>query len=55
MTTHAPARDQLLSALGNLQVPKGQAERLVDEVVTECGPEASIETLVRTALPRLAR
>jgi len=49
------ARDQLLSALANLQVPKGQAERLVEEVVTDCGPDASIETLVRTALPRLAR
>lgn len=49
------ARDQLLSALTNLQVPKAQAERLVEEVVIDCGVGASIETLVRTALPRLAR
>jgi Holliday junction DNA helicase RuvA len=49
------ARTQLLSALVNLQVPRGQAERIVDEVVAEHGAEAPIEALVRAALPRLSR
>ena len=48
-------RTQLLSALTNLQVPKSQAETLVDQVVSDCGIDAPIETLVKTALPRLAR
>lgn len=48
-------RNQLLSALTNLQVPKSQAETLVDQVVSDCGIDAPIETLVKTALPRLAR
>ncbi len=49
------AEEQLLSALSNLQVPKSQAEKVVAEVTRECGADASIETLVRSALPRLAR
>jgi Holliday junction DNA helicase RuvA len=49
------ARAQLLSALVNLQVPRSQAERIVDEVVKEHGDEAPIEALVRAALPRLSR
>jgi Holliday junction DNA helicase RuvA len=53
--TRADAEEQLLSALANLGVPKGQAEKVVAEVTRECGPDASIETLVRSALPRLAR
>mgnify|MGYP001213835830 CR=1 FL=1 len=48
-------RTQLLSALTNLQVPKSQAKTLVDQVVSECGIDAPIEILVRTALQRLAR
>jgi Holliday junction DNA helicase RuvA len=49
------ARAQLLSALVNLQVPRSQAERIVDEVVKEHGDDAPIEALVRAALPRLSR
>jgi Holliday junction DNA helicase RuvA len=49
------ARAQLLSALVNLQVPRAQAERIVDEVIAESGEDAPIETLVRAALPRLSR
>ena len=49
------ARSQLLSALVNLQVPRSQAERIVDEVVKEHGEDAPIEALVRAALPRLSR
>jgi Holliday junction DNA helicase RuvA len=49
------ARTQLLSALVNLQVPRSQAERIVDEVVAEHGADAPIEALVRAALPRLSR
>jgi Holliday junction DNA helicase RuvA len=49
------ARGQLLSALVNLQVPRSRAEKIVDEVVGERGEDASIEELVREALPRLSR
>ena len=49
------ARAQLLSALVNLQVPRSQAERIVEEVIAERGEEAPIEALVRAALPRLSR
>jgi Holliday junction DNA helicase RuvA len=49
------ARAQLLSALVNLQVPRSQAERIVEEVIAENGDEAPIEALVRAALPRLSR
>lgn len=51
----AGARSQLLSALVNLQVPKAQAERIVDAVVADLGEDATIEALVRAALPRLSR
>jgi Holliday junction DNA helicase RuvA len=49
------ARAQLLSALVNLQVPRSQAERIVEEVLAERGEDAPIEALVRAALPRLSR
>lgn len=49
------ARAQLLSALVNLQVPRGQAEKLVEEIVADHGEAAPIEDLVRAALPRLSR
>ena len=49
------AREQLLSALLNLQVGRGQAERVVERVIGECGEEAPIEELVRAALRSLAR
>jgi Holliday junction DNA helicase RuvA len=49
------ASGQLLSALVNLQVPRGQAEKIVDAVVAELGEDASIDALVRAALPRLSR
>lgn len=49
------ARAQLLSALVNLQVPRGQAEKLVEEIVADHGEAAPIEELVRAALPRLSR
>jgi Holliday junction DNA helicase RuvA len=51
----AAARDQLVSALVNLQVTRAQAERVVERVITECGEEAPIEVLVRAALRSLAR
>jgi Holliday junction DNA helicase RuvA len=47
-------RDQLLSALVNLQVPRAQAERIVEQVVAERGEETGIEALVRAALARLS-
>jgi len=49
------ASAQLLSALVNLQVPRGQAEKIVDAVVAELGEDASVDSLVRAALPRLSR
>jgi len=49
------ASAQLLSALVNLQVPRGQAEKIVDAVVAELGEDASVDALVRAALPRLSR
>jgi Holliday junction DNA helicase RuvA len=49
------ARAQLLSALVNLQVPRSQAERIVEEVIAEHGDAAPIEALVSAALPRLSR
>ncbi len=47
------ARDQLVSALLNLQVGRGQAERVVEGVIQECGEDAPIEQLVRAALKSL--
>ncbi len=49
------ACSQLLSALVNLQVPRGKAEKIVEAVVGELGEDASIDALVRAALPRLSR
>ena len=49
------ARDQLVSALVNLQVTRAQAERVVERVIAECGEDAPIESLVRVALRSLAR
>jgi Holliday junction DNA helicase RuvA len=49
------ASSQLLSALVNLQVPRGQADKIVDAVVAELGEDASVDALVRAALPRLSR
>ena len=49
------ARQQLVSALLNLQVGRGQAERVVERVIGECGEDAPIEDLVRAALRSLAR
>jgi Holliday junction DNA helicase RuvA len=48
-------RDQLLSALLNLGYPRSQAERVVDAAAAEAGDGASIESLIRVALRRLAR
>lgn len=47
--------DQLLSALLNLGYPRSQAERVVDAAAAEAGDGASIESLIRVALRRLAR
>lgn len=48
------AREQALSALLNLGVGRGQAERVVDAALGELGAEAPIEVLIRSALKRLA-
>jgi len=48
-------REQLLSALTHLGYPRQQAERVADEAAAEAGEGASIETLIRAALRRLAR
>lgn len=48
-------REQLLSALLNLGYPRSQAERVVDAAANEAGEGASIESLIRAALRRLAR
>jgi len=49
------AREQTLSALLNLGYPRTQAERVVEEAVLEAGDMATLETLVRGSLKRLAR
>lgn len=46
--------EQLLSALLNLGYPRSQAERVVDVAAEEAGEGATIETLIRLALRRLA-
>jgi Holliday junction DNA helicase RuvA len=51
----AAAREQTLSALVNLGYPKPQAERVVEEAAAEAGATATLETLVRASLKRLAR
>jgi holliday junction DNA helicase RuvA len=48
-------RDELLSALVNLGYPRSQAERVADTSSREAGEGASIESLIRIALKRLAR
>jgi len=47
--------DQLLSALLNLGYPRQRAERVVDSASSEAGEGASLESLIRVALRRLAR
>lgn len=49
------AREQTLSALLNLGYPRVQAERVVEEAALEAGDAATVETLVRGSLRRLAR
>lgn len=49
------SREQLLSALTNLGYPRAQAEQVADAATTEAGEGASIESLIRAALRRLAR
>jgi Holliday junction DNA helicase RuvA len=48
-------RDQTLSALLNLGYARSQAERVVDDALAEAGADATLESLVRTSLKRLAR
>lgn len=48
------AREQVLSALLNLGVQRGQAERVTDAVLSELGASAGIEVLIRASLKRLA-
>jgi Holliday junction DNA helicase RuvA len=48
-------RNELVSALVNLQTPRPKAERVAEEVVAASGGDAPIEALVRAALQRLAR
>lgn len=51
----AEVRDELLSALVNLGYPRSHAERVAEVSAREAGEGASIETLIRVALKRLAR
>ena len=48
-------REELLSALINLGYPRNQAERVAEVSAREAGEGASIESLIRVALKRLAR
>ena len=48
-------REELLSALVNLGYPRAQAERVAEVSAREAGEGASIESLIRVALKRLAR
>lgn len=48
-------REELLSALVNLGYPRTQAERVAEVSAREAGEGASIESLIRVALKRLAR
>lgn len=48
-------REQALSALLNLGYPRARAERVLAGAAEEAGGDATIETLVRAALKRLAR
>lgn len=49
------SREQLLSALTNLGYPRAQAEQVSEAATLEAGEGASIESLIRVALRRLAR
>ncbi len=49
------ARELTLSALVNLGYPRTQAERVVEEALADAGATATLETLVRASLKRLAR
>jgi Holliday junction DNA helicase RuvA len=51
----ADVREELLSALINLGYPRNQAERVAEVSSREAGEDASIESLIRVALKRLAR
>jgi Holliday junction DNA helicase RuvA len=50
----AEVREQTLSALLNLGYARAQADRVLEAAATDAGPGASLETLVRAALRRLA-
>jgi Holliday junction DNA helicase RuvA len=54
-TPRGNAREDAISALQNLGYARGEAERVLADVVTELGDEASVEACVRAALRRLAR
>jgi Holliday junction DNA helicase RuvA len=49
------AREQTLSALLNLGYPRTEAEQVIADAALVAGAEASVETLVRASLRRLAR
>jgi Holliday junction DNA helicase RuvA len=49
------AHDQTLSALLNLGYSRGDAERVLADAAAEAGSDATLETLVRESLKRLAR
>ncbi|MBW2269283.1 MAG: Holliday junction branch migration protein RuvA [Deltaproteobacteria bacterium] len=49
------AREQTLSALLNLGYPRAEAERVIGGAVDEQGSDATLESLVRASLKRLAR
>ncbi len=48
-------REQLISALLNLQTQRARAERVADAALEELGKEAPIEALVRVALRMLSK
>jgi Holliday junction DNA helicase RuvA len=50
-----PAREQTLSALLNLGYSRSEAERVLADAAKEAGSDATLETLVRESLKRLAR
>jgi Holliday junction DNA helicase RuvA len=54
-SAQSETRHQLVSALLNLQTPKGKAEGVSAEVIEALGESAPIEDLVRAALRRLAK
>jgi len=55
VSAQSETRHQLVSALLNLQTPKGKAEGVSAEVIEALGESAPIEDLVRAALRRLAK